>query len=96
MRPLSFFSAATALAVEVSGAVFSQSQAVVAPSHFEEGVGHFSEWSRNTKKEFLIDWQNSKESEWIVVLGNEGGDLVSTLTGGRIAFSKPRHLRAGL
>lgn len=41
------------------------------------GVGHFSEWSRQTKKEFLIDWQAGKESEWILVQGNEGGDLDS-------------------
>ena len=49
------------------------------PPHidFEKGVGHFSEWSRETKKQFLIDWQDSKESEWILVLGNEGGDLDS-------------------
>jgi hypothetical protein len=43
----------------------------------EIGVGHFSEWSRATKKEFFIDWQASKESEWILVMGNEGGDLDS-------------------
>jgi exopolyphosphatase len=43
----------------------------------KEGVGHFSEWSRATKKEFLIDWQAGKESEWILVQGNEGGDLDS-------------------
>jgi exopolyphosphatase len=41
------------------------------------GVGHFSEWSRATKKEFLIDWQAGKESEWTLVQGNEGGDLDS-------------------
>ncbi|KUI56361.1 hypothetical protein VP1G_03717 [Cytospora mali] len=41
------------------------------------GVGHFSEWSRATKKEFLIDWQASRESEWIIVQGNEGGDMDS-------------------
>ncbi|EOA88985.1 uncharacterized protein SETTUDRAFT_46538 [Exserohilum turcica Et28A] len=41
------------------------------------GVGHFSEWSRQTKKEFLIDWQAGKESDWILVQGNEGGDLDS-------------------
>ncbi|PPJ57670.1 hypothetical protein CBER1_00120 [Cercospora berteroae] len=41
------------------------------------GVGHFSEWSRATKKEFLIDWQAGKSSEWILVQGNEGGDLDS-------------------
>ncbi|ORY04548.1 hypothetical protein BCR34DRAFT_572587 [Clohesyomyces aquaticus] len=43
----------------------------------EKGVGHFSEWSRATKKEFLIDWQAGRESEWAIVQGNEGGDLDS-------------------
>lgn len=41
------------------------------------GVGHFSEWSRATKREFLVDWQENRESEWTMVLGNEGGDLDS-------------------
>lgn len=41
------------------------------------GVGHFSEWSRQTKKEFLIDWQAGAESEWTIVQGNEAGDLDS-------------------
>ena len=41
------------------------------------GVGHFSEWSRDTKKRFLKDWQDDKASEWILVMGNEGGDLDS-------------------
>ncbi|KAF2653989.1 DHH phosphoesterase [Lophiostoma macrostomum CBS 122681] len=41
------------------------------------GVGHFSEWSRTNKKKFLIDWQAGKESDWILVQGNEGGDLDS-------------------
>ncbi|KAF2122010.1 hypothetical protein BDV96DRAFT_562791 [Lophiotrema nucula] len=41
------------------------------------GVGHFSEWSRATKKEFLIDWQAGREWEWTLVEGNEGGDLDS-------------------
>lgn len=43
----------------------------------EIGVGHFSEWSRQTKKEFLIDWQEGRVNEWIIVQGNEGGDLDS-------------------
>ncbi|KAF2709515.1 DHH phosphoesterase [Pleomassaria siparia CBS 279.74] len=43
----------------------------------EKGIGHFSEWSRATKREFLIDWQAGKESEWTLVQGNEGGDLDS-------------------
>jgi exopolyphosphatase len=58
-------------------------QAVLAPSPvmpfngIETGVGHFSEWSRATKKEFLIDWEAGRASEWIFVQGNEGGDLDS-------------------
>lgn len=48
-----------------------------ATTHGEKGVGHFSEWSRATKKQFLIDWQAGKASEWAIVLGNEGGDLDS-------------------
>ncbi|KAJ4287955.1 hypothetical protein N0V90_011970 [Kalmusia sp. IMI 367209] len=41
------------------------------------GVGHFSEWSRNTKKQFLVDWQAGRQSEWVFVMGNEAGDLDS-------------------
>jgi exopolyphosphatase len=41
------------------------------------GVGHFSEWSRATKKAFLVDWQAGKASEWTIVEGNEGGDMDS-------------------
>lgn len=43
----------------------------------DKGVGHFSEWSRQTKKDFLIDWQAGQESEWAIVQGNEAGDLDS-------------------
>lgn len=72
MGVLSLFSVATLLAAKVFSAASGPSdQVIIGPSHFKEGVGHFSEWSRNTKKEFLIDWQNSKESDWILVLGNE-------------------------
>ncbi len=43
----------------------------------DTGVGHFSEWSRNSKKQFLVDWQSDKVDQWIIVMGNEGGDLDS-------------------
>ncbi|KAK8007895.1 hypothetical protein PG989_001885 [Apiospora arundinis] len=43
----------------------------------ETGVGHFSEWSRENKRQFLIDWQNDRSSDWTIVQGNEGGDLDS-------------------
>ncbi|PSN70397.1 DHH phosphoesterase [Corynespora cassiicola Philippines] len=59
----------------------SQPQVVIGPTSGKnppkKGVGHFSEWSRATKKEFLIDWQAGRESEWTLVQGNEGGDLDS-------------------
>ncbi|OAF98970.1 DHH phosphoesterase [Paraphaeosphaeria sporulosa] len=41
------------------------------------GVGHFSEWSRATKKQFFVDWQAGRQSEWVFVMGNEAGDLDS-------------------
>ncbi|PWN47073.1 hypothetical protein IE53DRAFT_349801 [Violaceomyces palustris] len=43
----------------------------------EEGVGHFSEWSKATKKAFLDDVAQGRASEWTIVMGNEGGDLDS-------------------
>lgn len=48
-----------------------------AQSPRETGVGHFSEWSRETKRQFLVDWQRGRASDWIIVQGNEGGDLDS-------------------
>lgn len=54
-----------------------QHQVALGSSPPGRGVGHFSEWSRATKKEFLVDWQANKESDWIIVQGNEGGDLDS-------------------
>ncbi|EPQ31696.1 uncharacterized protein PFL1_01029 [Pseudozyma flocculosa PF-1] len=43
----------------------------------EEGVGHFSEWSKATKHAFLRDWRDGRVDEWTLVMGNEGGDLDS-------------------
>lgn len=82
MKPLSALSA-TVLAAASVGALPSQPQQQVpilgdgVRYHKEKGVGHFSEWSRDTKREFLIDWQAGKESEWTIVQGNEAGDLDS-------------------
>ena len=76
--------AATSLASVASAAPQDRdAQAIFKPTRasardaIETGVGHFSEWSRETKKEFLIDWQEGRVSEWIIVQGNEGGDLDS-------------------
>jgi exopolyphosphatase len=67
-----------------SRAPFSQqildaSSGKAAPTRGTEdiGVGHFSEWSRATKKQFLVDWQAGRQSEWVFVMGNEAGDLDS-------------------
>ncbi|MCO5565499.1 hypothetical protein L7F22_019172 [Adiantum nelumboides] len=43
----------------------------------EEGVGHFSEWSKSIKRQFVDEVRLGKASEWVVVMGNEGGDLDS-------------------
>ncbi|VUC28416.1 unnamed protein product [Clonostachys rosea] len=48
-----------------------------APDPHKTGVGHFSQWSRENKRQFLIDWQQGRSAEWILVQGNEGGDLDS-------------------
>ncbi|CAH0023841.1 unnamed protein product [Clonostachys rhizophaga] len=47
------------------------------PPPINTGVGHFSQWSRENKRQFLIDWQQGRSSEWTLVQGNEGGDLDS-------------------
>ncbi|KAM3422224.1 hypothetical protein BST61_g2589 [Cercospora zeina] len=66
-----------------ASAALAAEQAILKPTpvapynSIRTGVGHFSEWSRATKKEFLVDWQAGKASEWIFVQGNEGGDLDS-------------------
>lgn len=65
------------------GQAMPQDQAPLLPSPvrpantIETGVGHFSEWSRATKRQFLVDWQAGRSSEWTIVQGNEGGDLDS-------------------
>ncbi|CEH14432.1 Exopolyphosphatases and related proteins [Ceraceosorus bombacis] len=43
----------------------------------EEGVGHFSQWSKAQKRNFVDDVRDGKANEWILVMGNEGGDLDS-------------------
>ncbi|KAK0519957.1 hypothetical protein OC834_007205 [Tilletia horrida] len=44
-----------------------------------EGVGHFSEWSIAQKTRFLADLKkdSANAANWILVMGNEGGDLDS-------------------
>ncbi|KAK7961221.1 DHH phosphoesterase [Apiospora saccharicola] len=70
--------AATAANASAPQQVMMRPDATVAATRpTETGVGHFSEWSRENKRQFLIDWQEGRSSEWIIVQGNEGGDLDS-------------------
>jgi exopolyphosphatase len=62
---------------QLRGQLRAQSQEVLKTPPKHIGVGHFSEWSRATKRAFLMDWQAGKASEWTIVMGNEGGDLDS-------------------
>lgn len=39
----------------------------------EEGVGHFSQWSKATKRQFVDDVRAGKAQDWVLVMGNEGG-----------------------
>ncbi|KAK8076761.1 hypothetical protein PG994_004033 [Apiospora phragmitis] len=70
--------AATAANASAPQQVMTRPDATLAAAKPKEtGIGHFSEWSRENKRQFLIDWQNGRSSEWIFVQGNEGGDLDS-------------------
>ncbi|GAA5825390.1 hypothetical protein JCM11251_006962 [Rhodosporidiobolus azoricus] len=44
------------------------------------GAGHLSEWSRQNKEVFLSDLRNNSANEWIIVMGNEAGDLDSLVS----------------
>lgn len=44
------------------------------------GVGHFSEWARETKESFLDALREDRAQEWTIVMGNEGGDLDSMVS----------------
>ena len=73
----SLLAAATCALASRNGQAILKPTPVRPYNGIETGVGHFSEWSRATKKQFLIDWQAGKSNEWIFVQGNEGGDLDS-------------------
>lgn len=73
-------------AVKSGQAVFQSSSLSPPPSTL--GVGHFSEWSAQTKAEFLQDVKDGKASNWTIVMGNEGGDLDSMAA----AFTWAYHL----
>ncbi|GAA6015319.1 hypothetical protein JCM11491_001010 [Sporobolomyces phaffii] len=51
------------------------------------GEGHLSQWSRQTKEDFLEDLRNNDASEWTVVMGNEAGDLDSLVSALALAYA---------
>ena len=51
--------------------------AALEPADEPVGVGHLSEWARETKAAFLRDLEAGNASDWTVVMGNEAGDLDS-------------------
>ncbi|GAA5873481.1 hypothetical protein JCM3774_002428 [Rhodotorula dairenensis] len=44
------------------------------------GTGHLSQWSRQNKDEFLEALRNNDADDWIIVMGNEAGDLDSLVS----------------
>ncbi|TNY21289.1 hypothetical protein DMC30DRAFT_376164 [Rhodotorula diobovata] len=46
----------------------------------ETGTGHLSQWSVQNKEAFLDALRNNSAGDWIIVQGNEGGDLDSLVS----------------
>ncbi|GAA6053968.1 hypothetical protein JCM3770_004646, partial [Rhodotorula araucariae] len=44
------------------------------------GTGHLSQWSKQNKEDFLAALRNNSAGDWIVVQGNEAGDLDSMVS----------------
>ncbi|GAA5940531.1 uncharacterized protein JCM15063_002364 [Sporobolomyces koalae] len=51
------------------------------------GEGHLSQWSRQTKDEFISDLRGNNASDWVVVMGNEAGDLDSLVSALALAYA---------
>lgn len=63
--------------VEVGEGTNSQVTATALYNTLEEGVGHFSQWSKSTKRAFVDDVRAGKAQDWVIVMGNEGGGELS-------------------
>ncbi|GAA5943942.1 hypothetical protein JCM10213_009038 [Rhodosporidiobolus nylandii] len=50
------------------------------------GTGHLSQWSRQNKEDFLADLRNNSAHDWIVVMGNEAGDLDSLVSAVALSY----------
>ncbi|GAA5931017.1 hypothetical protein JCM1841_005458 [Sporobolomyces salmonicolor] len=51
------------------------------------GTGHLSQWSNETKVEFLNELRNNTANDWLVVMGNEAGDLDSMVSAMALAYA---------
>jgi hypothetical protein len=47
------------------------------PLPSQNGTGHFSDWSRQTKLEFLQALSSNQANDWVLVMGNEAGGAPS-------------------
>ncbi|KAL8290418.1 hypothetical protein RQP46_002676 [Phenoliferia psychrophenolica] len=54
----------------------------------DEGVGHFSEWSRNAKVAFLEALKDNRANDWVLVMGNEGGGARRFLVGAAMEWTQ--------
>ncbi|GAA6037429.1 hypothetical protein JCM8097_008569 [Rhodosporidiobolus ruineniae] len=50
------------------------------------GTGHYSQWSRANKEEFLSALRDNNARDWIIVMGNEAGDLDSMVSAMALSF----------
>ncbi|GAA6019243.1 hypothetical protein JCM10207_005051 [Rhodosporidiobolus poonsookiae] len=50
------------------------------------GTGRLSQWSRSNKEEFIAALRKNQAKEWIVVMGNEAGDLDSLVSAMALSF----------
>ncbi|RSH89547.1 hypothetical protein EHS25_002098 [Saitozyma podzolica] len=49
-------------------------------------LSHLSEWCASSKRNFMDDLARNKASEWIMVMGNEAGDLDSMVSAIALAY----------
>ncbi|POY70886.1 hypothetical protein BMF94_6063 [Rhodotorula taiwanensis] len=50
------------------------------------GTGHLSQWSRQNKEDFIADLKNNDADDWIIVMGNEAGDLDSLVSAMALSY----------
>ncbi|GAA5985336.1 hypothetical protein JCM11641_006370 [Rhodosporidiobolus odoratus] len=70
----------------LSSSMLDQPDEVQGWADDDTGTGHLSQWSRQNKEDFLSDLRNNSANEWLVVMGNEAGDLDSLVSAVALAY----------